>query len=409
MRRTAACSQACRHASGCSRRSRRSSGRSPSRRGGGDLEAIADAAVAVLGSEFVALRLLDPNDPSFTTVVAAARGLPGSARRAGRRAAVGAGVAGRAIAEGRLVVADGEDDVRLGTFALADVRAGMAAPVRASGAVVGSLAVGSSEERTYDEEDGELLQRLAELCRHRARRGEGRRGGAADLHGHAHRPREPHPLPRPPGACAGARRALGPDVTAPVDLDGFKLVNDSLGHIAGDRLLAQAAERLRGCLRRSDTAARLGGGEFGVLLSEGRGEARPRHVAERILTALAQPFDVHGRELAITASIGIASGSAEAGDLLRNADVAMERAKAVTGPSLAVFGFGMHAAMVEALELRATCSVRWSAARSASSSSRSSTSTATGSAASRRSPAGGIRPAATCRPPTSSRSPSRRA
>jgi diguanylate cyclase (GGDEF)-like protein len=315
-------------------------------------EAIADAAVAVLGSELVALRLLDPNDPSFTTVVAA-RGLPASVRRARRRAPVGEGVAGRAIAEGRLAVADGEDDLGIGTFGLSDARVGMAAPVRESGAIVGSLAVGSSDERIYGDDDGELLQRLAEhagIALAAAKAAEAARQTFTDtLTGLANRTLF---LDRLEHALARAERS-GSDVTVLlVDLDGFKLVNDSLGHIAGDRLLAQAAERVRGCLRRSDTAARLGGDEFGVLLSESRGHARPRHVAERILAALAQPFDVQGRELAITASIGIASGSAEAEDLLRNADVAMERAKAEAGASLAVFEPGMHTAMVEALELR---------------------------------------------------------
>jgi GGDEF domain-containing protein len=239
-------------------------------------ETIVEAAAAVLGCELVALRLLDPNDPSYTTV-AAARGLPAFLGRSGRRSPAGEGVAGRALVEGRLVVAEEQDDLRsLGTFGLADVGGAMAAPVRESGAVVGSLVVGSAAARRFDEEEGELLLRLAEhagIALAAAKAAEAARQTFTDtLTGLANRTLF---LDRLEHALARAERS-GSDVTALIlDLDRFRLVNDSLGHIAGDRLLAQVAERVRGCLRRSDTAARLGGDEFGILLSESRGAARP--------------------------------------------------------------------------------------------------------------------------------------
>ena len=115
-----------------------------------------------------------------------------------------------------------------------------------------------------------------------------------------------------------------------IDLDDFKRVNDSLGHAAGDELLIQVAQRLRGCLRTGDTAARLGGDEFGLLL-EGVGErSEPVQVAERMLAAMRQPFEVAGEELDVLPSIGVAlaePGDEVVEDLLRHADVAMYTAK----------------------------------------------------------------------------------
>ena len=115
-----------------------------------------------------------------------------------------------------------------------------------------------------------------------------------------------------------------------VDLDDFKVVNDSLGHAGGDELLVCVARRLRSCLRSADTGARLGGDEFGVLL-EGVSEVEEVvTVARRILDSFAEPFSVAGLPVPLSASVGIAIGAAQtvSGDeLLRNADVAMYAAK----------------------------------------------------------------------------------
>ncbi|MDO8596464.1 MAG: diguanylate cyclase, partial [Sulfuricaulis sp.] len=115
-----------------------------------------------------------------------------------------------------------------------------------------------------------------------------------------------------------------------IDLDRFKNINDTLGHEAGDRVLKEVAERLRGCLRDSDTIGRLGGDEFVVLLE---GMPQPMHgaaVAQKILAAVARPFIIDAQEFHITASIGISTYPADSEDmqsLLRNADIAMYRAK----------------------------------------------------------------------------------
>ena len=125
-----------------------------------------------------------------------------------------------------------------------------------------------------------------------------------------------------------------------LDLDDFKTVNDSLGHSAGDEMLVAVAERLSGCLRKSDMAARFGGDEFAVLLEDtGRKEAEV--TAKRILRTLAVPVDVQGRQLRAEASIGIVVAEGGRGtqeELLRNADVAMYAAKGGGKARYAVFG-----------------------------------------------------------------------
>jgi diguanylate cyclase (GGDEF)-like protein/PAS domain S-box-containing protein len=116
-----------------------------------------------------------------------------------------------------------------------------------------------------------------------------------------------------------------------VDLDHFKVINDSLGHDVGDELLVQVAARLGTVLRQSDTLGRLGGDEFMVIAESGGGAADLVRVAERLGAALGEPFVVRGDELTITASIGIAcaDGDGDSSALVRDADAAMYRAKSL--------------------------------------------------------------------------------
>jgi diguanylate cyclase (GGDEF)-like protein/PAS domain S-box-containing protein len=123
-----------------------------------------------------------------------------------------------------------------------------------------------------------------------------------------------------------------------LDLDQFKLVNDSLGHTAGDELLVDVARRLRACIRtsireneqRQSFVARVGGDEFAILLTHIQSEAEPATVSKRILERLSEPFFLEGRRMFVSASIGIALSSSgnTPEDLLRNADTAMYQAKA---------------------------------------------------------------------------------
>ncbi|GJG86897.1 hypothetical protein tb265_20780 [Gemmatimonadetes bacterium T265] len=140
-----------------------------------------------------------------------------------------------------------------------------------------------------------------------------------------------------------------------LDLDDFKTVNDSLGHANGDALLREVAARLLRATRGCDTVARLGGDEFAVLLESMTSPADALTVVQRITGALAAPATVDGRDVPAGASVGIAyaRGDESADDLLRNADVAMYRAKASGKRRHAIFEPGMHAALVARLELEA--------------------------------------------------------
>jgi diguanylate cyclase (GGDEF)-like protein/PAS domain S-box-containing protein len=128
-----------------------------------------------------------------------------------------------------------------------------------------------------------------------------------------------------------SRRNRKPLAVLLLDLDHFKNVNDTLGHAAGDNLLAQVAKRIDGELRESDLAARLGGDEFAVLLEELDSPMRAGEAAQRLLVAIAAPYDVTGHSAHVSASIGIAVNGAStesAEGLLKNADLAMYAAKA---------------------------------------------------------------------------------
>jgi len=131
-----------------------------------------------------------------------------------------------------------------------------------------------------------------------------------------------------------------------LDLDRFKVVNDSLGHEAGDHLLMQVAKRIKGALRPEDTVARLSGDEFVVLLEDLHTVADALRVAERIGTALEAPFDVEQQPIFVSCSTGLAMASgaeASPSELIRDAEVAMYRAKAKGERSIEVFDPSMNA------------------------------------------------------------------
>ena len=131
-------------------------------------------------------------------------------------------------------------------------------------------------------------------------------------------------------ALALARRYERSFSVAFIDLDNFKLINDSLGHAVGDRLLKIAAERLAACVRGGDTVARLGGDEFVLLVAEQEHEDGVYRAVRRVMAAISRPFPIDQREFKITCSVGIASFPRDGEDaetLLRNADAAMYQAK----------------------------------------------------------------------------------
>lgn len=140
-----------------------------------------------------------------------------------------------------------------------------------------------------------------------------------------------------------------------IDLDRFKLVNDSLGHTIGDELLVAISTRFRHCLRNSDIVARLGGDEFTVLLEGIQDASDATQVAQRILESLCTPFNLKGHTVASSASIGIVMGSTayeSAADLLRDADIAMYHAKETGRACYALFDRELHVQTLKALQIQ---------------------------------------------------------
>ncbi|GAN34883.1 MAG: GGDEF domain-containing protein [Candidatus Brocadia sp. AMX2] len=141
-----------------------------------------------------------------------------------------------------------------------------------------------------------------------------------------------------------------------LDLDRFKVVNDSLGHLAGDKLLVLIAQKLEECLRKSDTVARFGGDEFAILLDNVDDDFNAKFVAERILEILKDPFVLDGHRIVVSASIGIVLKGEfynRPEDILRDADTTMYRAKMNGKARYAVFNTEMHASAMNFLQLEA--------------------------------------------------------
>ena len=139
-----------------------------------------------------------------------------------------------------------------------------------------------------------------------------------------------------------------------IDVDRFKLVNDSLGNASADQLLIQIAQRVKTCLRQNDVLARVGGDEFAVLLDDVSGEEEASSVATRIQQALSISFNLLGQEVYTTLSIGIALGSNYAekvSDMLRDAETAMHQAKARGKARYEIFGRDMHGELMSRLKM----------------------------------------------------------
>jgi diguanylate cyclase (GGDEF)-like protein len=321
----------------------------------GVLDTIVGAAGELLGDDLPALLLVDPDDPGWM-VVAAAHGFDPETVERHRRRRIGEGVAGRAVSEGRLVVAEdyGRSDDAVSGFVADGVEAAMAAPVHEDGRVIGSLTLSSFRRgRVFSRSEQDMLSSFAEhasLALTDARRVDTMLHQALHdaLTGLPNRAlftdRLQHALTQ------GRRRGMSCGVIF-LDLDRFKTVNDSLGHAAGDELLGVVARRIDESLRSADTAARLGGDEFAVLLEDLADAEEAVLVAQRISAALHAPVVIEGREVFVSCSLGIAVGRVSAPELLRQADVAMYRAKAEGKGCHRVYEESMQAEVVERLEL----------------------------------------------------------
>ena len=320
------------------------------------LDAIVEGAAELLGDQTVALRLIDRRDPTKMTIVAS-HGISDEMLVGGRNGVIGEGAGGRAISEEKLVVIEGygDDPTKIDHWASYGVKSAMGTPVRENGVVVGSLVVArETEDHAYTVAEREILVAFANHASIAL-------GDARTVHDAVHQalhdpltglPNRTLLLDRLEQALTRAE-SVGSEVAILFcDLDQFKTVNDSLGHVAGDELLISVGERLLSCVRPGDTAARFGGDEFAVLIEDIAGIDVPR-LAERILAALEVPFTVRGTEIFLSGSIGIATGGGADVDLLRDADLAMYRAKRGGSGRHVTFAPHMHASVVERLELEA--------------------------------------------------------
>jgi len=319
------------------------------------LEAIVIGAANLLGDEMAAIRLVDGHDP-HGTVMGAAHGFSDELRQSlkGSRAPLAA----RLVETGEPIFVEDYPSKpnTMPQLVEAGVTATALVPLSEHGRLVGMLAVSSTAHgRRFARHERDALVAYAEhasLALAAARSGDTLHQALNDsLTG---LPNRTLLLNRLDHALARANRRGSAVSLLFVDLDRFKLVNDSLGHAAGDELLIEVAERLQRCLRRADTAARLGGDEFALLLEEAGDLNAAGHAAQRVIDALSAPFNLSGREVFTSASIGIAVGAGDDPDtMLRHADMAMYRAKSRGKNRYEVFEPEMHAEVVDRLELEA--------------------------------------------------------
>ena len=320
------------------------------------LDTITGAAARLLDADVVGLRLLDAHDRQWVTLVSS-HGIGPQLLATARHTPADAGIGGQAIAEQRLVAVDdyGHADHALDDFVADRVHAAMAAPVYVNAAIAGSLVVATrGDGRGFDDDDQQMLRAFAEQAslaltdaRTLEQIDQAFRDSLTGL------PNRTLFLDRLEHALARHRREPFGLCVMFVDLDRFKYVNDSLGHGAGDALLTEVAQRVEGCLRQADTAARLGGDELAILLEDVSPE-QAQATAERLLAALRVPVVLEQRELFVTASIGIAHTAdvtPQAGELLRDADVAMYEAKKAGGDRYRSFEAGLHTAVLRRMEL----------------------------------------------------------
>jgi diguanylate cyclase (GGDEF)-like protein len=322
------------------------------------LDAIVAGAAALVDEPIASLRIIDPDDAQQVIMVSSL-GVPDEITEASRRSRVGEGAGGRAISEARLVVIDDYCAAEHGlpNFARYAIQTAMAAPVREQGGIAGSLTVATrTPGRRFSSLEQEMLLSFAE---HASLALTDARMVSDAMHQAMHDsltglPNRALFLDRVQHALDRNRRAGRQLAVLFLDLDNFKVVNDSLGHAAGDDLLVAVAGRLSHALRRSDTVARFGGDEFGILVEDVRSEHDAIVVAEQIAGLFVQPFALGDRDHFVTASIGIAIAdrtTASPDTLIRDSDAAMYRAKAQGRAGYELFDDLMRARVVHRLRV----------------------------------------------------------
>jgi diguanylate cyclase (GGDEF)-like protein len=319
------------------------------------LDAIVTGASELLGDELVDLSLIDPDEPSIVEIVASV-GYPPKVLDRISRTPMRIGVAGHAIAERRPIVVEdyAADPRRMPDVAVDGLRAIISAPIYQRGELVGALSLGTREAgRRYSEMERDAVLAFAE---HAGLALNDAKAAEETAHQAFHDPLTGLPnralfLDRLSQARTRAARGDGAVGVLFADLDGFKTVNDSLGHAAGDQLLIIAAQRLVSVVGPTDTVARFGGDEFAILIEDAREPITAARLARRALEMLEKVIQIHGREVFVTASIGVAAGLEEPEELLRRADLAMYEAKGQGKGRYELFQSHMHEAMTQRLEL----------------------------------------------------------
>jgi diguanylate cyclase (GGDEF)-like protein len=319
------------------------------------LDAIVSGASELLGDELVDLSLIDPEEPTVLEVVASV-GYPPELLEQIRRTPVDVGIAGHAVTERRPIVVEdyGIDPRRMQDIVVDGLRAVISAPVYQRGELVGALSLGTRRPgRRYTEMERDAVLAFAEhagLALNDAKAAEETAHQAFHdpLTGLANRALFVDRLAQARTRASGMGDTVG---VLFADLDGFKTVNDSLGHAAGDQLLIMVGQRLASVVGPTDTVARFGGDEFAILVEDVHEPIELARTARLALDALEQVLVVEGREVFLTASIGVAVGLEDGEDLLRNADLAMYEAKGQGKGRYEIFQRHMHDALAQRLEL----------------------------------------------------------
>jgi diguanylate cyclase (GGDEF)-like protein len=320
------------------------------------LETIMTRASALLGTPHGFIYIAEPDGSELVLKHGSGLFAPGI----GHRQTVNEGLGGEVYLTGRPLSIDDYDTYvrRAGIVPPQLLGAIVGVPLTSGDKVVGVIGLASgSAERTFREREIDALSRFAQLASialDNARLVDVAQQGALydPVTGLPNRElltdRIAHSLTR------ARQDDAEPIAVILLDLDRFKVINESVGHAVGDRLLAAVGQRLAGCLRPGDTVARFAGDEFGIILDAVADEDEARRVAERLANELRAPFPLGGRDWFISASMGIALGQAghtTPDELLREAEIARVRAKSDPAHRHALFEPSMSAQTLERIDL----------------------------------------------------------